>query len=78
MNHYNGQTAAEMFADDLMARRALKRLDLPLPPQLKYDAIVGRYAYLNMQREDGRLAVVDFIDGSTAALDSRDRWVALI
>lgn len=75
---YDGPTNAEQFVDDICGRAALKRLDLPVPPQLRYENIVGRYAFTNAERgDDGRPNRFYFMDGSIARKNRRGRWVTL-
>lgn len=73
---YEGPSNAEQFAEDMAARRALKRLDLPCPPQLAYDSIIGRYAFTGMERgDDGRPNAATFLDGSRVVRTERGSWV---
>ena len=66
---FRGPSAAERFCDDMAAARALKRHDLPCPPQLELSAIASRYpATQVLFDEDDLPESVYYLDGSVALL----------
>lgn len=72
---YLGPTSAERFCDDLAAQRALKRHDLPEPPQLSLSSIVARYPATSVEHDDVNLPyIVSFMDGSSARRNERGWW----
>jgi hypothetical protein len=72
---YNGPSNAEQFAEDMAARRALKRHDLPCPPQLSHESIIARYAFVSMDRNDAGIPCrATFLDGSVVAMSDRGSW----
>lgn len=66
---------AEMFASDANAASALRRHDLPVPPQLQPNAIAQRH-FLNGMALDGA-NTVKFLDGSTVHRNQRGYWTPL-
>jgi hypothetical protein len=67
-------TSAQRMTDDLAARRALARLQLPIPAELANEAITARYCVgVDVAKGPGRGATVRFVDGSAARLKD-DQW----
>lgn len=70
-------STAQMFVEDVSARRSLARLLLPIPAALTNESIAARYAIgADSTRLVGRGGVVTFVDGSAARLNTNGWEIA--